>query len=387
MNVADEPSKYLSEQFWQNQETDLLLSPYLSNDDKQILQERVRSFVRSHSVHGGYIGLATSGTTQISSSLPEKKLILTSKIAFRSAAQLMIHHYKLSSGVWVLQLPIYHVGGLSILARAALMNTRVISMGPWDPEKFIHQIKNQQDSLFVSFVPTQVYDLIQVRVSCPRQVQKVFIGGGQLSNEVFMQAKQLGWPLFQTYGMTETSAMIADFDEVRQCYRPFSGIEVTSDHEGRLRVKTPGIFRYQLTENRFETQNPEDFYRTDDLVEMTGDGGFVLLGRVQNQIKILGELVNVQALEQKVLKHLRLENIQATLAFVPDERAGNKLILCIDQTVQESLQLLREKLNLFNTTVVGYERIHDVISLKAFPRTDLGKIHRGRLIDYLNSLR
>lgn len=387
MNFTEDVVQYQSDEFWQNNEVDLFLSPHFDEKEKQILRQRVESFRAAETLREGYIALTTSGTTQTSSSIVEKKIILTPKSALRSAAQIVLNHYQLKNEAWILNLPIYHIGGLSILARASLMKVPVIRWMDWDPERFLREVQKQSHAVLVSLVPTQIYDLLQCASSCPAQIQKVFVGGGQLNPALFSQAKERGWPLIQTFGMTETSAMIADFDEGSQCFLPFAGVQIKRDEEGLLNVKTPGLFRYELTTSHVRSQSPQDYFRTDDLIEMTSNGGFRLLGRVQNQVKILGELVSLQAVEQKIFQQLNLHDLQAAVIALPDSRRENKLILCLEESVTGTKEFWLGELQKYNKSAIGFERVDDVVQINVFPRTDLGKLHRGRLKEHLLSLR
>ena len=106
--------------------------------------------------------------------------------------------------VWFRVLPAFHVGGLGIHARAFLSGARV-EVGSWDPGRFA-----ASDAMtLASLVPAQVSDLVERRLPPPRHLRAVVVGGGALSDELYRAARDLGWPVLPSYGMTECCSQIA----------------------------------------------------------------------------------------------------------------------------------------------------------------------------------
>jgi O-succinylbenzoic acid--CoA ligase len=384
LNLHSKPvSSYESfhlEEFWNNDQVDLFLNPKFTTEAKERIFLRVQDFVRSENLHDGFVGLATSGTTGSSangiSPIVEQKILILSKQAIMAAAQIVIDHFGLRDEVWILNLPIHHIGGLSLLARSFLMKTNSIYMNGWSPHQLV-QTANQcrSKNILVSLVPTQIYDMAKAQLKCPPNIKRVFVGGGQLSESLYHQGLELGWPMTQTYGMTETSAMIAEFDFQKKLFKSLSGISVQTSSEGRLAVSTPGLFSFELS-SKVMRQQKDVFYITDDLAVILDKESFRLQGRIQNQIKILGELVNITKVEEKVLEIIGLQAHQAAVVAVKDDRRENKLILCIEREFSPSQESL---LTSYNNSALGYERIDCFKLVDCLPKTDLGKINRFEL--------
>lgn len=391
LNVHSKPmqshTSFVSEMFWNNQDVDLFLNPKLPALMLDQSVARVQEFL-SHkrlNMAGGFVGLATSGATRQTNVEHEaaeqgaevvQKILLLSKYAILASAQMVIDHFGLGEEAWILNLPLHHIGGLSVLARAFLMKTNCIYMDGWDPQRLVEVARlSRTNNIAVSLVPTQIYDIVQAGLQCPTNIRRVFVGGGQMSEVLYAQISQLNWPVVQTYGMTETSAMMAEYDFQRKIFQSLRGVSVRVSSEGRLMVATPGLFSCELSVQGTRIISDE-FYLTDDLAEIVEDGRFRLNGRIQNQVKILGELVNVTKVEQKVLTELGVQAHQATVVAVADARREHKLILYIEKTAAPHAESWLEN---YNRAAIGYERIESMKVVESLPKTDLGKINKNYL--------
>jgi len=65
------------------------------------------------------------------------------------------------------------------------------------------------------------------------------------------------------------------------------------------------------------------FFRSRDLVRRDGDGRVFLQGRTDLQVKVRGQRVNLQAVEQALLEHPDV--VEAAVVALDDERAGKRL--------------------------------------------------------------
>ena len=153
--------------------------------------------------------IATSG----SSGRP--KLVALSREALLASAEAVNRHLESGpSDVWVNVLPLFHVGGLSILARAERSGARVAgnldtsALPPWDPREFLDLLEREKATL-TSLVPTQVHDLAARELRPPASLRAVLVGGARLTRDLYQAARGLGWPLLPTYGSTELASQAA----------------------------------------------------------------------------------------------------------------------------------------------------------------------------------
>ena len=156
-----------------------------------------------------HVWVATSGT---SSDAPGRvRWVALSKQAFlASAGAVNAHLAATASDVWAHALPLFHVGGLGILARAHLSGARVVAAvrGRWEPSAFRDAAEGAGATL-AALVPSQVHDLVQARLDSPSSLRAVVVGGARLEPSLYRAARERGWPCLPSYGLTETCSQVA----------------------------------------------------------------------------------------------------------------------------------------------------------------------------------
>ena len=169
---------------WHSKECLFLHNPKLPEEDKELLA-KLQSELPDIP---GCIWILTSGTT----TLNQYKWVALKKKAFLASAKAVNEHIAATDkDIWLNVLPTFHVGGLAVWARAYLSHASVVvCSGNWDPHKFIHKLEKNNITL-TSLVPAQLYDLVYSELQCPPSVRVIFIGGGALSEELYLKARNL----------------------------------------------------------------------------------------------------------------------------------------------------------------------------------------------------
>lgn len=313
-----------------------------------------------------------------SGSLSIPKLVVLSKAGFLSAA-LSIN--KLigtdKNDIWLTALSTKHVGGASILARAFLSESKVYTLtDKWNPLKFIDVLKSKNVTL-TSLVPTQVFDLVKNNLSAPISLRQVIIGGGNLSDKLYEEAIALRWPLLKTYGLTESSAAMAvesngnlkTLDHIEcKIDKDLLSIKGESVISGYI-LKSEGIF------NKFIDPKIDSWFRTEDLIKLIFQNPFTFkfLGRENRTVKILGHLVNLDDLQNRIniiLSNLVIEKFEYILNLQEHERSGGEIVLFTDNPDLSS-ELITE---LLSNEVPYYAIPKKIVYVKEIPRSELGKI-------------
>lgn len=323
-----------------------------------------------------HIWLQSSGTESLGNEL---KLIALSDEALLVAARGVCTEFNIAnSDVYLKALPDFHVSGLSIEARSYVSGCKVVC-----PEEFKWSVKNFTDQLsahkvtICSLVPTQVFDLIKEKVKPPKSLRLVFVGGGALRKDHFVQAKQLGWPLVMTYGMTETSAMCGFKKNPDEGYQRFSHMNWKINQKGFICFSSPSIFTAYLRivdkERQYINTKENNWFESSDRGELQDDKLFVL-GRQSDFVKISGESVSITKVQELWNQH---EEAEGVVVAAPDERLGHVLVLFAEGAVSE------ERLKNFNDRLLPFERIRRIITVAEIPRTALGKVKRQELLQHL----
>jgi o-succinylbenzoate---CoA ligase len=342
-------------------------------------------------------GLAARLFFQTSGSEGSPKWVGLSRAAFLASARAVNSHLEATPrDRWLIALPLHHVGGFSILARCHGNGAGFFHWQErWDPIRFAAVCAAEGISL-TSLVPAQVFDLVQAKLEAPPSLRAVVVGGGSLDRELGNRARDLGWQVLQSYGMTETASQVATepLAHLRQGFDPdhlevLPGWEVRSDADGRLIVRGDALAAgYAVRENagwRWEPIDRESGWRARDRVELWSHEArryLRFLGRDADFVKVLGELVNIAALQRRLddlLAGLSISPGAAAIWPVPDERAGNRLVLASAIPPGE-IEELRAR---FNATAQGFERLDSARQIGAIPRTPLGKIDRAALDELL----
>ncbi|MGA0853955.1 MAG: AMP-binding protein, partial [Luteolibacter sp.] len=147
---------------------------------------------------------------ETSGSSGQPKWIALSKTALRVSADAVNAHLKVTSqSCWGLALPMHHVGGFGVAARAYAAACRFEHFNDrWHAEKFTRWLNDFQIT-HTSLVPTQVHDLVAGQHRAPQCLRAIVVGGGRLDEITGRAARELGWPVLASYGMTEAASQIA----------------------------------------------------------------------------------------------------------------------------------------------------------------------------------
>jgi O-succinylbenzoic acid--CoA ligase len=297
-----------------------------------------------------------------------------SKEALFKNAQAVNSFFNLNhNDTWGLSLPIYHVGGLSVLCRAHLLQNKIIDLRKWDPRSWHAQLK---DVSVTSVVPTQLYDLIKLNLKAPENLRYLIVGGDYLSSKLKERAMELGWPVIRTFGMSEVSSQLASASS------PVSDeLEILPIHEvklngQRLLVKSPSLFTLEFTMGEaFKATSIHDlsthdgFYMTKDSAEISGN---IIhpLGRMGEEFKVAGHLVNMNKLRDTLSGYLLEKDLFGQMEFQieSDERKGHKLILLKLNDFIHEIQDISQ--------LIAPVKIDETRKMSHFNRTALGKLKK-----------
>ena len=317
------------------------------------------------------------------------KWVVLSRAALLASAAAVNRHLRVTAeSCWGLVLPTHHVGGFGVCARAFESGCRLEIFGKrWEPAAFSEWLAHSQVT-HTSLVPTQVHDLVKANIRAPDSLLAIVVGGGHLDVATGQAARDLGWPVLASYGMTEAASQIAtqSLDQLGNLYQsspipllPIWHADVTPDN--LLRISGPALFSgYMIFDQdawRFLPRENE-WHTTSDRVSL-GGGGITPLGRADTLVKVLGELVDPEAIERELVGFSEGQLAAGTFAVIalPDERAGHVLVpvfeALIDRSAVESLLAIYQK------AAPGFRRLQPVVFVGKIPRSPLGKLLRKEL--------
>ncbi len=335
---------------------EILLNPAWPQVDRERLTELVSEIRKTHPLPN-HLWVASSGSS--ARSLSDVKMIALSQDALLASARAVnVHLQSDSSDCWIQALPGFHVGGLGIDIRAHLSGSRVVSLsGKWSAEKFydlcesINERSNfSAGNILSALVPTQIYDLIQLQKTAPKSLRAIVVGGAALDEKIYFKARELGWPLLPSFGMTEccsqvATASLSSLDQISNNpsekksnlvvslpnLQVLPHVQVKMELNNKLCIQSPslltGYAQWQdgkavyLSLSDLASSNglDRDWFQTEDLVEIVTASGESLirnsketvpnavskdiflkpLGRDSDFVKILGEGVSLSVIRKK----------------------------------------------------------------------------------------
>lgn len=334
------------------------------------LVERILKALSPYNIQDHFI-LFSSGTTG-----GDLKGYAVSKSALFANASAVNDHFSMKEDdVWALSLPVYHIGGLSVLARAFLLQNKVIDARHWEPQSWRKKIEK---ATITTIVPTQLYDLVKLKITPPQNLRYVVVGGDLLSPALKKAAIDLGWPVIRTFGMSEVCSQLASSKTPLSDKLELMPVHKIKVDQERLLVKSEALFTLEFTigekvkVTRASDLCTEDgYYITKDRATYS-DGEFRHLGRVGEEIKVSGHLVNLNLLRDQLSIYLLKHELfnQMEFSFEPDERKGNRIIL---NSLMDPGTNARDEIS----ALIAPVKIDEFRVVKSFERTALGKLKKS----------
>jgi o-succinylbenzoate---CoA ligase len=244
---------------------------------------------------------------------------------------------------WLHSLPLYHVGGLSILFRCLLAKATVALPQPGDP---LGEDIAGPAATHVSLVSTQLSRLLREDADL-RGLEAVLMGGGPVPPSLVDEALARGLPLHTSYGLTEMASQVtatppdASIEELRTAGRVLPNREVSISERGEIMVRGETLFAgYVEGEELARPLDPEGWFHTGDLGELDEDGYLRVRGRIDNLFISGGENVQPEEIEDALC---RLEGVdEAVVVPVPDEEFGARPVAFVRINDGEPRDLTRE---------------------------------------------
>lgn len=331
----------------------------------------------------------TSGT----SGAP-KGVVLTHANLLASAVGSAFHLGALPGERWLACLPLFHVGGLAILARAVLTGGAVLLHEAFDPHAVSRALDRDAVAL-ASLVPVMLARVLDARGACPPPagLRGVLLGGAPAPAPLLERAARAGWPLLPTYGMTEAASQVATLPPgapVRADgggLRPLPGMELRIVGEGdrplpagargEIQVRGPAVTSgYWGRSEATARALVGGWLRTGDLGVLDPDGALRVVGRADDMLVTGGENVHPAEVEAVLLADPAVA--EAAVAGLPDPVFGQRVAAWIvlapgarpDPGALEHLARAR---------LAGYKVPRAWRFVAALPRNAGGKLERGRL--------
>jgi O-succinylbenzoic acid--CoA ligase len=267
---------------------------------------------------------------------------------------------------WLCPLPLSHVGGLMVLLRSVVMaTTAVLAPPPFDEDEIGRWLRDGEITV-ASLVPTQLQRLLDAGHTPGPALRRVLLGGGPMPAALLARARDAGWPVSPSYGMTQacSTICIAEPGDLHTAGRPLPGMAVTIAADGEILVSGPSVASLGSV-------------RTGDLGRLDEEGRLTVLGRKSDLIITGGENVAPAEVEAVLAEHAGVA--EAVVFARPDPRWGEAITaLVVPRPGQRPDPAeLREHCR---ARLAGFKVPKAIELVDALPRTESGKVRRRDLV-------
>ena len=294
--------------------------------------------------------------------------------AIASALNLGLH----ADDCWLVCLPLFHVGGLSIVFKGVLYGMRALVEPRFDAARVNAAIESRGVTM-VSVVSAMLERMLDDRQGrrYPPTLRCVLLGGGPAPLPLLERALALGAPVVQTYGLTETASQVVTLApedarrKVGSAGKPLLGTRLRITADGEICVLGPSVSPGYLH------HAPRDgWLQTGDLGYLDEEGYLYVLDRRDDLIVSGGENVYPAEVESALLSHPSVT--QAGVFSLPDPDWGRVPAAAV--VLAPGANVSAEDLRAFcRTRLAAYKVPREIVFRADLPRTASGKLLRRAL--------
>ncbi|MCY4147337.1 MAG: o-succinylbenzoate--CoA ligase [Chloroflexi bacterium] len=291
---------------------------------------------------------------------------------------------------WLCVLPLYHVGGLSIIMRSLMYGTAVEMLPAFDVDEVNRALSEKPISL-VSLVPTMLRRLLDAKQRAwnPR-LRLVLLGGEAARPSLIERCLAEGIPVAASYGLSEASSQVATalpqklrgksgavgkplpFTQVRIVDE--SGRELMAEAPGEVLVKGATIMRgYHGDAPATDRALRNGWLRTGDIGYLDADGDLFILQRRSDLIISGGENIYPAEVEAALRLHPALDDV---LVFaLPDEQWGQRVAALVQ--LKTGATIAAKDLSDFARQRLARYKVPREFAFADLPRSASGKVLRS----------
>jgi o-succinylbenzoate---CoA ligase len=244
---------------------------------------------------------------------------------------------------WLHSLPMYHIGGLSIMFRCLLAGATIAVPRPGTS---LGTDIAGLGATHLSLVSTQLSRLLREDAD-PGGLEAVLMGGGPVPPSLLDEALTRGLPVHTSYGLTEMASQVtttppaASLEELRTAGRALPNREVSISERGEILVRGETLFAGYVEGDELDRPLDADgWFHTGDLGGLDENGYLRVGGRMDNLFISGGENVQPEEIEEALC---RLEGIdEAVVVPVPDEEFGARPVAFVRAAGREPEDLAQE---------------------------------------------
>ena len=245
---------------------------------------------------------------------------------------------------WLVCLPLFHIGGMSILFRSVIYGITAIVHECFDAAAVNRAIDDDQVTI-VSVVSTTLQRMLDARGSraYPPTLRCVLLGGGPASERLLTECAARKLPVVQTYGLTEAASQVATLppeDALRKlgsAGKPLFSTDLRvvlhdqlakAGEVGEIQVSGPTVTTGYVDNPAATAATIRDgWLRTGDLGYLDAEGFLYVVDRRDDLVVTGGENVYPAEVEKVLREHPAVA--EAVVVGLADDRWGQRVAVAI----------------------------------------------------------
>ncbi|MEE3717977.1 o-succinylbenzoate--CoA ligase [Tumidithrix elongata RA019] len=305
---------------------------------------------------------------------------------------------------WLVCLPLFHVGGLSIIWRSVLDGSTITLEPRFDLERVIQAIAMGKITL-ISLVPTMLTRIldrlsqsdVSMQIEEWRKLRGILLGGAAPNQQLLERCLELKLPIMPTYGMTETASQIATLSpqdvmckrgsvgqplqcsQVRIVSIDFPEIELPIGEIGQILVKGTNVMAGYVNSSITETLR-DGWLHTGDLGYVDSEGFLYVVSRRTDLIISGGENIYPAELEEILMQHPAIQD--ACVVGVSDREWGQIVVAVLVTTEFLTVTEIREFC--LSRDLAKYKLPKAIHRVDRLPKTASGKLARHKVLESLS---
>jgi len=247
---------------------------------------------------------------------------------------------------WLISLPLFHVGGMSIIFRTMLAGANAMI----SPKILDGDFIDQHRITHFSLVATQLSRQINSKFPFGQATKAILLGGSKIPHALIQKSIELNLPIHTSFGCSEMASQVcttskeATIYELMTAGKVLAGRQVKIDQDGRIQLNGKTRFLgYWQNQKLLKPFDKDGWFTTNDLGEFDNNGFLKVIGRADRMFISGGENIHPEQIEQALIN---LEGIMNALVIdMPSETYGSRPVAFLQGQKNYSDSELRKLLS------------------------------------------